>query len=93
MWFKLKLNAFCPSSVFLVGKDGYLYVVVEIGILLRKRNPTLTGPVSQHFAVREKDVCHWKDTMFLTRPCMCSSRDPRPGLPITFWTKTCNWPV
>ncbi|GBM44174.1 hypothetical protein AVEN_258398-1 [Araneus ventricosus] len=57
MWFKLKLNAFLPIVSILVGKDGVLYMkLVEIGILLGKRNPYSYRTCLKHFAVQGKDV-------------------------------------
>ncbi|GBM95468.1 hypothetical protein AVEN_213836-1 [Araneus ventricosus] len=57
MWFKLKLNAFLPIVSILVGKDGLLYMkLVEIGILLGKRNPYSYRTCLKHFAVQGKDV-------------------------------------
>ncbi|GBO01775.1 hypothetical protein AVEN_168566-1 [Araneus ventricosus] len=57
MWFKLKLNAFLPIVSILVGKDGLLYMkLVEIGLLLGKRNPYSYRTCLKHFAVQGKDV-------------------------------------
>ncbi|GBM65595.1 hypothetical protein AVEN_164704-1 [Araneus ventricosus] len=57
MWFKLKLNVFLPIVSILVGKDGLLYMkLVEIRLLLGKRNPYSYRTCLKHFAVQGKDV-------------------------------------
>ncbi|GBN49647.1 hypothetical protein AVEN_160539-1 [Araneus ventricosus] len=57
MWFKLKLKAFLPIVSILVGNNGLLYMkLVEIGLLLGKRNPYSYRTCLKHFAVLGKDV-------------------------------------
>ncbi|GBM65449.1 hypothetical protein AVEN_71126-1 [Araneus ventricosus] len=57
MWFKLRLNAFQPIVSTLVGKNGLLYMkLVEIGLLLGKRNPYSYRTYLKHLTVLGKDV-------------------------------------
>ncbi|GBM45865.1 hypothetical protein AVEN_180729-1 [Araneus ventricosus] len=57
MWFKLKLNAFLPIVSILVGKNGLLYMkLVEIGLLLGKRNPYSYRTYLKHFTILGNDV-------------------------------------
>ncbi|GBN95869.1 hypothetical protein AVEN_101341-1 [Araneus ventricosus] len=57
MWFNLKLKPFLPIVSILVGKNGLFYIkLVEISLLLGKRNPYSYRTYLKHFIIPGKDV-------------------------------------